>query len=315
MPTYISLPRAWWPQDWIDKGYKGPVCPLRLALYGHPKSGDLWHNKLEAVLLKNGFETMADWPSLYFRRAEGDLQLIIVYVDDLLLFGSEKMDPIIEQIRAEIVMEDLAPIDQYLGCNHRTATIGQQTHFVFDMSAYLKSAIEIYKEQTGLSVKPCATPFCSELPHDEFIKAVTTPGKWGKKAASFLMKLLYAARCAYPLINKPITSLASQICRWSVEADRRLHRIYEFLSKSLDLVLTGSLSVADRDVCKIRAYADSDLGGDVWSPKSTTGYWVEVQGADGRSFPLSWAARFQGSSSTHTCESETVSLCLSLIHI
>ena len=123
------------------------------------------------------------------------------------------------------------------------------------------------------------------------------------------MKLLYAARCAYPLINKPITSLASQICRWSVEADRRLHRIYEFLSNSLDLVLTGSLSVADRDVCKIRAYADSDLGGDVWSPKSTTGYWVEVQGADGRSFPLSWAARFQGSSSTHTCESETVSLC------
>ena len=80
LPTYISLPRVWWPQSWIDKGMKDPVCPLRLALYGHPKSGDLWHKKLEDVLLKNGFETMADWPSLYFRRAEGDLQIIIVSV-------------------------------------------------------------------------------------------------------------------------------------------------------------------------------------------------------------------------------------------
>ena len=74
------------------------------------------------------------------------------------------------------------------------------------------------------------------------------------------------------------------------------------------MVLTGSLSVTDRKICKIGGFADSDLGGDIWTPKSTTGYWIEVQGADGRFFPLAWAARFQGSSSTHTCESETVAL-------
>ena len=50
-PTYISLPKAWWPQSWIDAGYTDPVCPLRLALYGHPLSGDLWHDKLDKVLI------------------------------------------------------------------------------------------------------------------------------------------------------------------------------------------------------------------------------------------------------------------------
>ena len=33
-----------------------------------------------------------------------------------------------------------------------------------------------------------------------------------------------------------------------------------------------------------------------------------MQGLDGRFFPLAWCAKFQGSSSTHTCESETVAL-------
>ena len=120
---------------------------------------------------------------------------------------------------------------------------------------------------------------------------------------------MYAARCAFPLINKPISSLASQISRWSIEADRRLHRIYEFLVNAADTVLTGSLALEDLSCVKLCGYADSDLAGDTWTTKSTTGYWVELQGAGGRTFPLAWASRFQGSTSTHTCESETVALC------
>ena len=134
LPTYVSLPRAWWPQEWIDKGYKNPVCPLRLALYGHPKAGDLWHKKLESILLKNGFETVDDWPSLFVRRetagrgdGKGELSMILVYVDDLLIFGSEKIDPIIAEIRKEIEMDDPAPIDQYLGCSHRVTSHGSAT--------------------------------------------------------------------------------------------------------------------------------------------------------------------------------------------
>ena len=76
-----------------------------------------------------------------------------------------------------------------------------------------------------------------------------------------------------------------------------------------DSVLTGSLSLKDLAHAKISAYADSDLGGDIWTTKSTTGYWIELTCLNGRTFPLAWAARFQGSTSTHTCESETVALC------
>ena len=122
------------------------------------------------------------------------------------------------------------------------------------------------------------------------------------------MKLLYGARNAYPLLSKPISSLASQISRWSSEADRRLQAMYDFLAKNSELSLLGCLSHRDLEHVKIVAYPDSDLGGDIWNSKSTTGYWVELAGLEGRTFPLAWCARFQTSTSTHTCESETVAL-------
>ena len=118
--TFVSLPRAWWPKEWANM--KDPVCPLRLALYGHPKSGDLWHDKLDAVLKENGFETSVEWPSLYWKnhyssatregKPEHELFTILVYVDDLLIFGSEALDPIIAEIRSKIEMEEPKPIDQ-----------------------------------------------------------------------------------------------------------------------------------------------------------------------------------------------------------
>ena len=32
--AWVRLPRNRWPEEWL--GYEDPVCPLRLALYGHP---------------------------------------------------------------------------------------------------------------------------------------------------------------------------------------------------------------------------------------------------------------------------------------
>ena len=47
-PTYIELPREWWPKAW--QGMRRPVCRLKKALYGKPKAGDLWAVILFSVL-------------------------------------------------------------------------------------------------------------------------------------------------------------------------------------------------------------------------------------------------------------------------
>ena len=47
-PTFIELPREWWPASWASM--HRPVCRLDKALYGHPKAGDLWADRLSAIL-------------------------------------------------------------------------------------------------------------------------------------------------------------------------------------------------------------------------------------------------------------------------
>ena len=61
--TWVRLPRDQWPKAW--EGMEDPVCPLRLALYGHPDSGTDWEVHSRDHLLSVGFQTVDNWPSCY----------------------------------------------------------------------------------------------------------------------------------------------------------------------------------------------------------------------------------------------------------
>ena len=71
------------------------MCRLDYALYGHPKAGDIWGDRLEQVLVdERNFTAVEGWPSVYlkrFPRRNGDkpgVMLVIAYVDDLLFLLS-----------------------------------------------------------------------------------------------------------------------------------------------------------------------------------------------------------------------------------
>ncbi len=60
-------------------GMKDPVCPLRLALYGHPDSGGYWVRHCDRCLLSRGVTKIPQWRSCYLHK---EMKLfLIVYVD------------------------------------------------------------------------------------------------------------------------------------------------------------------------------------------------------------------------------------------
>ena len=91
-PTYIRLPPDRWPESWKNK-FRDPVCPLRLALYGHPDAGGFWEQHCDKALRAVGFtpvggrtgklcqhcqkpiEEMQEWKSNYMH---DKLQLVLV---------------------------------------------------------------------------------------------------------------------------------------------------------------------------------------------------------------------------------------------
>jgi hypothetical protein len=81
--TWVRLPKDRWPPSW--RGMSDPVCPLVLALYGHPESGGWWERHCSSHLKSVGFVELPDWRSCFWHKALK--LLLIVYVDDFKMAG------------------------------------------------------------------------------------------------------------------------------------------------------------------------------------------------------------------------------------
>ena len=310
--TYIRMPKAWWPKEWAGK-FRDPVCRLQRALYGHPNAGDIWGDKLEAELVRLGFASVEGWPSVYVLYPEGELAVaFVVYVDDLLTVGSDYLIQVFEQLKVTINFEEPTQIQKYLGCVHeitRKTVEGEViTEVSFNMIKYFEAALDQYREVAREKITPVASPFAPRLDAKAEDELLAEPGYLAPHAASLIMKLMYGARMAGPHIITIVSKMSSRISRWTRDDDRRLHRVYCYLQGSVNLTLKGSLSTEDEQNFTLVAWPDADFCGDTHSTRSTSGFYLEVQGGGGRCFPVGWGSKKQGATTRHTCESETVSL-------
>ena len=123
--TWVRLPRNQWPKEW--EGMTDPVCPLILALYGHPLSGTYWEKYYdEIVTQKCGFEKVVGWECLYVHRA---LKVFLsVYVDDFKLAGETKNLSKAWKLMTDnkLILDPPEPLGQYLGCGQKPITLTKE---------------------------------------------------------------------------------------------------------------------------------------------------------------------------------------------
>ncbi|KAG7571799.1 Zinc finger CCHC-type superfamily [Arabidopsis suecica] len=105
------------PEGFVKEGTEEKVYKLNKALYGLKQAPRAWNNKLNKILLELKFTKYAKEPSLY-RKTENDESLVVaVYVDDLLVTGSN-LHLILEfkkGMAAQFEMSDLGKLTYYLG--------------------------------------------------------------------------------------------------------------------------------------------------------------------------------------------------------
>ena len=78
------------PEGCIDKAQLDSVCKLLKAIYGLKKAHRQWHSKIDEFLIAElGFKTTCSDPCLYIRRQSNVTMIIALYMDDLLLAGSD----------------------------------------------------------------------------------------------------------------------------------------------------------------------------------------------------------------------------------
>ena len=83
----------------FDNG-TGRICHLIKTLYGLKQAGREWNRELDKRLRLKGFNPLCSDPCVYVRRRAGNLEIISVWVDDLLIFTNS--DPIMESLKNEL---------------------------------------------------------------------------------------------------------------------------------------------------------------------------------------------------------------------
>jgi hypothetical protein len=99
----------------LDK--EGKVLRLRKALYGLRQAPRAWNAKLDFMLRRMGFEQSPHEAAVYRRGNGGNVLLVGVYVDDLVITGIKDADVAAfkEEMKATFQMSDLGPLCFYLG--------------------------------------------------------------------------------------------------------------------------------------------------------------------------------------------------------
>ena len=77
------------PPGFINKEKLGYVCKLNKAIYGLKQAPRAWFNRFSDFLLAFGFKCSIRDPSLFIYKRNGDIILLLLYVDDIALMGSK----------------------------------------------------------------------------------------------------------------------------------------------------------------------------------------------------------------------------------
>ena len=130
----------------------------------------------------------------------------------------------------------------------------------------------------------------------------TSPGILSPIAARILMKTLYGARMARFDLLRPICHLACYVTKWTVECDRKLHRLMCYVHSTLHQRLVGWVGDDISDI-EPHLLADADLGGCVRTQRSTSGAYLCMRGPR-TCFPIAAGSKRQGCVVLSTSEAE-----------
>ena len=105
------------PEGFEVKGKEGKVYKLRKALYGLKQAPRAWSVKLNQILRGFSFQRCTKEPSLYRREDKAGYLLVCVYVDDLLVTGSNLQSIALfkREMASTFEMSDLGRLTYYLG--------------------------------------------------------------------------------------------------------------------------------------------------------------------------------------------------------
>jgi len=101
----------------VDQTHPNLVCRLKKTLYGLKQAPRVWLDKIGEYLVTSGFQTSNADFSLYVKKTNHGIVVIVIYVDDLIITGDsdEDISDLKKLLKQKFEMKDLGELRYFLG--------------------------------------------------------------------------------------------------------------------------------------------------------------------------------------------------------
>ncbi|GJU96341.1 retrovirus-related pol polyprotein from transposon TNT 1-94 [Tanacetum coccineum] len=283
--VYVSQP-----EGFVDQDKPNHVYRLKKALYGLKQALRTWYDMLSSFLLSLEFSKGALDPTLFIRKADRDILLVQIYVDDIIFASTNPAmcDEFAKIISSKFKMSMMDKMSFFLGLQ-----ISQSPRGIFiNQSNY---ALEIIKKYGMLSSDPVDTLMVDKSKLDEDLQGKPVdPTHYCGMIGSLM----------YLTSSKPDLIFAVCMCaRYQAKPTKKyLHvvkRIFRYLKGTIDIGLWYS-----KDSCiTLTTYANADHAGCQDTRRNTSGS-AQFLGDK----LVCWSSKKQKSTAISSTEAEYIAL-------
>lgn len=274
------------------KGYerKGPegrelVCRVLKSLYGLKQAPRNWNKVINDWLVSYGFRPSKADPCVYVLVSHGgDILVVVLYVDDLIIAGSNRsmVDAFKKAISQRFSMKDLGALKWILGMEVRRNR--QLREIELSQTAYFDKVLERF----GMTdCHPVGTPAEGHLTRDP-------DGALDREYMCAVGCLLYAVMTTRPDMAFAVQRLGRHVQASGDDHWRAVKRALRYLkgTRTLGLKYINSMGA-------LLCFCDADYGEDLDTRRSTTAYVFMLSGG-----AVSWASRLQPTVALSSTEAE-----------
>jgi len=278
------------PDGFVIEGQEGKVCKLLKSLYGLRQAPKQWHEKFNTTLTSVGFVVNEADKCVYYRHGGGEGVILCLYVDDILIFGTNLK--VIEEVKSflsqNFEMKDLGVADVILNIKLLRDDEGGITLL---QSHYVDKILSRF----GYSdCKICQTPYDPSVLIRKFKGTAIDQLRFSQIIGS----LMYLASATRPDIAFAVSKLSRFVANPGDVHWRAVERIMRYLKGTVNhgLHYTGFPSV-------LEGYSDANWISDADEMKATTGYMFTLGGG-----AVSWKSCKQTILTRSTMEAELTAL-------
>jgi len=247
------------PQGYVDQTRPNLVCKLKKALYGLKQTPKAWSDKIGQYLVTSGFQTSNANFSLYVKKIDHGIVVIVIYVDDLIITGDSDADifDLKKLLKQKFKMKDLGELCYFLGIEVIQSPKG----------------IWLLQKQYALNkLSKCGMTSCKpiSIPLEQNVKLSADEGDLVEDTTMYRR---IVGSLIYMTITRPDLSYAVRVVSQFMQTPREPHldavrRILRYIKHTLQC----GIFYEAKSQLQVHGYMDADWAGNVSDRRSTSGF-------------------------------------------